>query len=208
MNLFELLFVVLFLLVPLFEGIMKKKRQNQEPPLPEEPKPDHEADRPAAARQPVDDGPASEMLPDDLWAVLTGEQRERAPVEVADREVPAREEDGAPWSDRPAWGTDSRSDAEPEPGEVGWHEIGEEEAAVREPVSLEYEGPEAYTLETPPPPPEARHAAFHRRLTETAEPRKPVVRRSRNLVRELQTRGGLRQGILLSEILAPPKGLE
>ena len=202
MDFFELLFIVLFLLVPLFEGIMKKKRQNAEPTLPETPESEYDGEQPSGAGT-HDPGPASEMVPDDLWAVLTGERRERSPVEVADRE-----EVGVTAPDEPAWAREPEWDAQPEPREVGWHEIRDEEADLREPVSLEYEGPEAVTLETPPPPPEVRHAAFHRNLEETAEPRRSPTPRSRGLVRELQTRGGLRQGILLSEILGPPKGLE
>lgn len=216
MGLFEVLIILVFIVIPILEGVLKKRREKTAPPPPP----------PAPRRQPVgagasreggggvatsEPGPAADMIPPDLWEVLTGERRpprsEREPVdgtwepapwegeaEIASEGIPlgtaADEtiEDSAPW------------DSE------GW-DIGRSEDEIAEPVSLEYVGPEAISLEQPLPPPEVRHRLFHEKYDAPVSPVAGRVRVSGRDVRAGLQGHGLRRSILLAEILGPPKGL-
>lgn len=218
MELFEILFIALFILFPILEQVLKRGRKSGQGPGPEagseEPGPEPMETRPgevsprSAEREPVK---AADMVPDDLWAVLTGEQRPREGVEIeeesrpaggAPQTEPARTEAPARWEE--AW--------TPRPEPRGWAEDVEE---VAEPVSLEEYGPEAYSLETfdrepttleePLASPDVRHRRFHEDL-ERPRPR-PADRRSR-VGRALRSSGSVRQAFVLSEVLGTPKGLE
>lgn len=131
MSLFEILFIALFILFPIMEQVMRRRRAEAEEsdsdelgPDPMETGPGEVSPR-SSEREPIQ---ASEMVPDDLWAVLTGETRH--PEGVEREEEP--EEPEEPWSDSdPRW--------EPEPEEP----------------------PAVVSLETPLDSAEARHRRFH-----------------------------------------------
>ena len=137
------------------------------------------------------------MVPEDLWAVLTGQQPmpRQAPLP---RPAPRYEEE------------------EPD-----------EEAEVSEPFSYDMRGPvegagieeqsaERYTpaphpvvvsMETLPLPPRERHAAFHQRID---QPVVAIVEQSPSpaaSVRALLTSTDLKRAVILQEILGPPKGM-
>lgn len=200
MDLFEILFIMLFVLIPIMEQVLKKRRKGPGSSGPsgpgssssEEARSQGEA---ASQDRERESASAADMVPEDLWAVLTGE--------AADPDPSADEEpEEAPW--------------QPEP-EPWWSEGAEEgeESRDREPISAEYRGPEAYSLETyereavsleaDVPSPEARHRAFHELID------KPVPRRRRRksaLGEALSNRRGLRQAFVLQEVLGSPKGLD
>lgn len=212
MDLFELLIIAAFILFPILEGVLKQRRKGSGP--------GESGQGPGRqgrgeSRQPGTRGPserrsepprsAADMLPDDLWELMTGEKRPR----TEETEGP-----DAPWSTAPGGATgtatsEGETGPEPEPWTV------DDEATAPEPVSLEYEGPEAYSLETPAPEPQsleqpipspsARHRAFHERID---RPERRVTVRTSPLIRSLATPRGLRQAVLAREILGPPKGLE
>jgi hypothetical protein len=193
-----LLFILLFFVVPLLETLFGKRRGAGQPP---QPRPGHRQPRgrpdqgdagpgPAEARS----GQASEMLPDDLWELLTGERRSRGTP------VPPK---GGEDAEEPAWASGTPVAVEPEP--EPWVPPSYDDDPIPEPVSLEYQGPEAYSLEKPLPSPEVRHARFHERLE--AEP-SPAPRVRSGIARRLGRSGALRDAVILSEVLGPPRGLE
>ena len=209
MDIFELLFIAAFILFPVIEGILRQRKKGKGP-------------GPGADRSPGAGGPepreeevrtASDMVPDDLWELMTGERRQPGGEPAGGVEG----EPEAPWSTAGEAGASAEAGSgtatepeswEPEP----WMD---DSAASREPESLEYEGPEAYTLETPAPAPppverrvptaEARHRAFHAFID---EPQPSGRGRRSPLVQALHSPGGLRQAVLLKEVLGTPKGLE
>lgn len=204
MSLFELLFIAAFILLPIMEGVLKQRRKRQGQSGagntgPGRPGPDRDGSE-ARTRQ-EEPQSAAEMLPDDLWELMTGERR---------RSGRRQQESGdSPWSMEPDVATDTaEADAGPE---EPW--VMDDEAQVPEPVSAEYTGPEAYSLETPAPPPvertvptaAARHRAFHELIDRE---QRPARRHLSPLMRALRRPAGLRQAVLLKEILGPPKGLE
>lgn len=215
MDLFEILFIALFILFPVMEGILRKRGKPQGPDQVEERDADADADWSAPDEEPR---AASDMVSDDLWEVMTGETRrtqagggvegERgAPrsMESAEPPEPARERAGS------GTGVDTAAEAPEDWRSAPW--VVDDEAEEREPVSAEYRGPEAYSLETPAPPPlerevptaEVRHRAFHRLID---RPRPKRKRHMSPLMRSLRSPDGLRQAVLLKEILGTPKGLE
>lgn len=139
-----ILFIVFFVL-PLLEKALKKGKP---PPPQQDQRPQrHDAEVEeqqhgalpsgrAPAQPPAEPGPAADMIPDDLWEILTGERRPR----------PTAERHPRPTAE-PEW---EREPGEPEPGEPEperergyaadrhdtWYEGGrrEEEAAPEKPV--------------------------------------------------------------------------
>jgi hypothetical protein len=81
-----LLFVIIFLVAPLIERLLKGNKQ-QPPPRsrprpqqstpPQRPRPELQRREPTAAEPEGTEPSAADMVPDDLWAILTGEQRSR-----------------------------------------------------------------------------------------------------------------------------------
>lgn len=217
MDFFEVLIVLAFILIPLLDGVFRQRRAGNGEggkPVPA-PRQQQERERAearervgagAGAGAPTDES-ASDMIPADLWEILTGERRtgpaappapwetpEEAPGEILEEEAAYRTEAESAedaWISAP-WESPER---EPEP------------EMAPEPVSLEYVGPEAISLETPPPPPEVRHLRFHQKYDEPAFAlREPVPSVASELRQGLEG-AGLRRSILLAEILGPPKGL-
>lgn len=124
---------------------------------------------------------AEDLIPAELWEVLTGERR---PAPVA-------------WEPY-----EEAEDAEEELPEAVSLETTQEEAfSLERPVNREI--PRVVSMEEDLPSPAARHAAFHARIDAAAAPRRTP--RSRPIL------GGpeaLRRSIVLSEVLGPPKALE
>lgn len=142
---------------------------------------------------------AADLVPDELWEILTGERRTPAPEPRQDVRSPEEPVVGTP---------------EPVTRQVGGHHQDEATATVLAPAWREEDRtvedaadpalPVVVALETPPPPPEVRHAAFHERLDRLPPP--PSARRRRGT--GLGGRRNLRRAMVLHEVLGPPKGLE
>jgi hypothetical protein len=209
----EVLIILVFIVVPLLEGVLKQRRGKQVPREQPAPRPREPVGagagagtaREAGSGGPSDAGPAADMIPPDLWEVLTGERRTQQEPPPA----PWEEE----WADEAALEdvatTEVEGDviAESSPWESGSWDVSGSETALEEPVSLEYVGPEAISMEGPPPPPEIRHRLYHEKYDApqvSAEPRdNPLVRQLRSGLQG----DGLRRSILIAEILGPPKGI-
>lgn len=150
---------------------------------------------------------AADMVPDDLWAILTGEQRPRS----------APQEPGPEPDLEPEWARGGRWDGPEAEDGTEWTLTDEEEAAVPDhvPADSPYVGAEAYSLETldhppvtmerPLPSPEVRHRRFHEMID---EPPVRARRRRSPVVRALRSPASLRQAFVLTEVLGTPKGLE
>lgn len=200
MDLFELLFIALFIVIPLLEGLARQRKKGQGPP-----QRSPGGDRPGRPDEPEGEAPsAAEMLPDDLWELMTGQRREPAPVES--------DAEGAPWSEGPDEAGVAVEPAEPE----DWRDepwVVDDEVDVEPATSLEYRGAEAYSLETAAPDPiqrvvpsaSERHREFHALID---RPPRRTRRRRSPLLKALRSPHGLQQAVLLKEILGPPKGLD
>ncbi|HUE76335.1 MAG TPA: hypothetical protein VMM83_00210 [Longimicrobiales bacterium] len=220
MGLFEVLIILVFIGLPLIEGILKQRRKgrapNREAPARSTRPPpgaDVEGSRgprpiPRSSTPPADEGPAADMIPADLWEVLTGERRPTgpAPEEPVEEWVLAEE----PASIEEATWVPPESDWGPSRWEMEQRDLRDaetREANLPEPASLEEEVGQVVSLEVLPPPPDVRHRLFHEKYpTLDAEAAAPA----RGLPYDLRAglRGpGLRRAILLNEILGPPKGL-
>ena len=226
MDLFDLL-IIAFILLPVLEGIFgKKARQKRKqgkvgrpgaPGGPDRRSRDEEAGRATSA---------GEMVPDDLWELLTGERRTREtdaePVasetpesrelEEADRGLESWEADLEPAMEPVEYEPlESRRDEEDRVSEPpsDWlpGKAGERGHPPSEGYSLERTDlPEAYSLETPVRPERLRHAAFHRKLDAlppAARAHRPAAARDLGL----DSATALRRAVILKEVLGPPKGL-
>ncbi|HEX6937873.1 MAG TPA: hypothetical protein VF158_00565 [Longimicrobiales bacterium] len=223
MNDLESLFILAALVWSVLGGVLGKKgkRGAQAPRRPDRPGGHAPEPRPAppstASRAPAQgdaagdpaparargsddaDRPAAEMIPDDLWEILTGERR-----------APAPERSPAPAShERASWESATWESTSAEPGPE-WSDVEArpshgEEAASLEQIPAE-ELPVVVSVETPPPPPEERHRAFHEKLASASPVRRPARRRA--LAMALGGRSELRRAMVLREVLGPPKGLE
>lgn len=207
MELFEILFILFFILIPVLEGI----RKNRQSPGPEE---TEDADRPARTGRTSYEGPsgappprgakpeadttgAADMLPDDLWEVLTGERRQRPePVE----EHVEDEEEYQTWRDEPAWEPEEEAVAEQRFEPSPWLEDAEPvwEESVPEAIEVPLT-----RVDLRSPPPREERSALGSAIGEA-----PAQRRRSPLMASLQSTQGLRQAVLLKEILGRPKGLE
>lgn len=222
-----LIFLFIFFVLPLLQRILGRGKQQQPPggrpgqrpptrvpPPQRRPLPDARermptptpTDRPAATRpagETSDADRAAELIPADLWEILTGErraplpQRPLPPSPEADLdEELARDEEAAP-----ARATIDEDRAAAELLRRRERETARDRLAVREPVQI-------ISLETEPAPEPARHAAFHRDLA-GLPPAAVVTRRPRSaMLPALDSRSDLMRAIVLQEVLGPPKGLE
>lgn len=232
MGLFELL-ILIFILAPLVEALLKKRQGSGEPPPlpPDGPnrRPDHSGrPRAGAGRAPARDGPgpASDMIPEELWQVLTGERRP-GPADVewegeweqAADEVGREAEEAEEWTtahDRPAGQWESYKGAEPEPVPGDAHSVTRDEIDDSDTHAF----PEARSLETFPSRPrarsmpaeglaeehDARHRRFHRKLDSLAPP--VTGYRQGRLRLGLGDPDELRRAFILHTLLGPPKSLE
>ncbi len=209
MELFEILFIAIFILFPILEQVLKRRGapDEEEPGPAAMDSPPGEIDAPSADREPVQ---ASEMVPDDLWAVLTGEQRPGRPDGVR---VEEQQEDG--WDTFEDLGDAARGGSREERPETG-AEVGADWSLAPDPEEayslerLDFE-PEAYEpapyepVERTVPSSEARHRAFHEKVDRPVPPRR---RRRSTVGRALGNPETLRHAVILNEVLGTPKGLD
>jgi len=203
-------FALIFIVGPLLEHMRKKGQEKQQKPpsrvpseaprVPPAPSRTEEVSR----REPEPQS-AAEMLPDELWEILTGQKRP-TPTPVPPRPAP------------PTRYEEEEPDEEGELVEVGAKEIRTPAEVVgREERSLEtyerHEVPVVVSMETLPPPPRVRHEEFHRRIATPAAvaPKAAAATPSTTAAGRLTAlarRGTLRDVIVLQEIIGRPKGLE
>lgn len=213
---FDLL-ILLFIVAPILEGIFGKKARDKRRQLPRQPG----GPRTPGEKRQGTAGSASDMVPDDLWELLTGQKRTAttAPAPAGPEEETGFEATDRPLEagDRPleSWDADLEPAMEPteyEPLDVRYEDgrVSTPPApweAVDEGASLESTNlPEAYSLEQPVPTEKVRHAAFHRRLDALPPPAR--TRRKLHPDLKLETAADLRRAVILKEVLGTPKGFE
>jgi hypothetical protein len=203
-----ILIFVVFVLGPILEQMRKKGQrrppgmppQQQRRPLPRPPESarlpqsSREAPSRVATQEPVtartEEVSAAEMLPDELWEILTGQPKPK----------PAPPRPPAP-------------DVEDE-------ETADEELITAEDVTIETRRTrfeEAVSVEAPPPreypvvvsmeevpDPRKRHAAFHEKIQQSATAAPASIARARYF----STPADLRRAMILQVVLGPPKALE
>jgi hypothetical protein len=217
-----ILLIIVFIVAPLIERLLKAGKGTQPPeqqppqrmppqrtppqriPPPQRTPPQREPE-PMTAGRPADADVAAEMLPDDLWEILTGERR--APRPPVPREEPDEVVESYPVADYPE---EEASLEVPTAG--GWmSELPDEPAVVLPPAPYVRPLPQRATpgvvsLEDLEIDTAARHDQFHQRLETLRAPAR-VRGRAPNAYR-FRSREDLRRAIVMLEVLGTPKGLE
>lgn len=216
MDFFEVLIILAFIFLPLIDGILKSRRAGQQEDVPDKTPPARERERVGqgagtmggsgrSPQDPVESGPAADMIPADLWEVLTGERRsEPKPAE------PSWQEDEEPWGPTPAEEFPDElggEDGDLPPWAREYEDTGDVEPETTEPVSPPHGFPQVVSLEAPPPPPEVRHRRFHEKYDSEAPTPAPVRSDFRGELRSGLRGQGLRRSVILAEVLGPPRGL-
>jgi len=205
-----LILVIIFIVAPLIERLLKAGKsgdapddQQRVPPSQRAPQriPPRETPRSSTASTGTaerEDDAAAAMLPDDLWEILTGERRTPLPA-------PSPEENYEDYEEQ-AYSLEDEAIEE--------YASGGMLPAPAEPVSLETferplpdrEPPRVVSLEQLAFDDRKRHEKFHDRLDEL-QPAARVQRPTPSAYR-FTTDEDMRRAIIMSEILGPPKGLE
>jgi hypothetical protein len=220
-----ILLILVFLFAPLIERFLKAGKAQQPPEerppeqrprqqrMPQQHPPQRGEGRhePVGASRTAADDAAADMLPDDLWEILTGERRPpRLPLP---QEVPDTYEDTYSVEDYPEETEtleEMASRESPAPGE--WiSQRPEETTGVLPPDPYvrplpRREMPRVVSLEDLEIDDVERHDQFHRRL-DTLRPPARVRRRPSNAYR-FTGEEDLRRAIIMAEVLGTPKGLE
>jgi hypothetical protein len=218
---FWLLIFIFFVLAPILERVLKggkrppprgqqRPRERRIPQtrsrLPGEPPP-------AGGTQRSGTETAADVLPPELWELLTGQ---KPPARVPPRQ-PAPEDQWDEEADRDEADQAAATIALPPAPSDEERQVTEllkrrEREALR-PVERSY--PQIVTLETAPLPPAARHREFHRRIDKVdakkAAPAMEAPEAARDIIADILQDGSMvdiRRAILMQEVLGPPKGLE
>lgn len=212
---------VIFLLMSVVEKVLKKPGPGDGPPPGRRPPP-RQQPRPPEVRRPGERRPvqpmprpmpplssggqttgrADEMIPEDFWRELTGQARPRPTPPAAP--VPRSPADLPSWDEGAIAEIEAADDEEAEVTAVRSLEEYRREIVLHEP-------PRIVSLETMPLPPERRHAAYHARLEQAAALEVDVTPESglaMSLRARLQNPAGIRDALILTEVLGRPKGLE
>jgi hypothetical protein len=216
--------IIVFIIIVLFSLLGRKKPQQPPGPpprqrLPQQPSEQREAPEPlpeysrphgTTRAQQQETESAQDMVPADLWELLTGERRLPEPTR--------EEEPVSPWEPPPE--PEYRREPEPEP--VYWEPPEEREVPVRLPEPplerVPPERPPRVVVSLEESDPERRRAretrrrdAARRRARERVSDLRPVQASTveRSPFTDLLTgRDDLQRAIVLREVLGPPKGLE
>ncbi len=158
---------------------------------------------------------AADMLPQDLWEMLTG-QRRSGPTPLPQPQPTLPQPPRAPSVQQPATQVPAARSAALTPRPLG--QPSREDAAItellrnreRETEKDRRAAPavaEIQSLETEPPSAAVRDAQFHEKLAHLAPP--PSVHEAGDRLHiDLRNRSALARAILFREVLGPPKGLE
>lgn len=229
---FFVLLVILFIVAPLLEKLFKgagRGSQQQPPqqrrrqvPLERRRLPDGRTmtvgqSEPGAAEETEGPRDASDLLPADLWEILTGQRQqpapsspappEPAPVEVREPEAgperrpePARPSARWPASRRPEPAQDEEAEARAL--------MRRRERATTKARTYDHSPPPIVSLETEPASETVRHRAFHERLDHLPKAPSSRVVAFPELDLDMDDVDSLRRAIILQEVLGRPKGLD
>jgi len=238
-NLFTLLIIVIFV-APLIERIFKGARGQQQQqqgrppqrPLPRSAQqrlPDGTTDASTESAEPASTRDASDIIPGELWEILTGQKRPqpqpeerppppppappaRKPLPAARRHTPAprrplpaplEDDEAGPWPPRRRTvEAQSREDA------AAADLMRKRERALEKARRFEPSPPVIVSLETEPLPEPHRHTAFHDKLDRLSAAPRGRPRPIAMLEFDPSDRAALQRAIILHEVLGKPKGLE
>ncbi len=218
-----LIFIFLFFVLPIIQQFLeagKKKKKGQDPrerrqppmggrmpPPTQRPLPEARPKSPTTEETP---DRAAELIPAELWEILTGERRLPTPAPPPKPQLPPRasspeaDVDEELVQDEEAAAVQVATDEDAAAAELLRRREKDTvlaRAPAREPTRI-------ITLETEPLSEPLRHAAFHEQRKQAAKPA-VVTRMPRHaLMVSLTNRSDLVRGIILQEVLGPPKGLE
>lgn len=224
---FWVLIFVFFVLAPILERVLKGGVNTRRPPgrvpgqrpMQRRPLPGQRV--PPGPGMPTEGtgegaaGDATDLIPADLWEILTGQRRIEppppptpTPAPVATAPPPSYRETLPPGAVAPKKGRMAGQLEERRPGPL------DEEAAATELLrrrdrewQAEHAPPAVVSMETEPLPEARRHAAYHDRLDHLSKPAE--VQRGRGPIDlHLGGRSELRRAVLLQEVLGRPRGLD
>jgi hypothetical protein len=227
-DLFTFFLIFIFFVLPVLERVLKGKKKpppgtsppRERPearPVPERrplPEPRAEWEQPEPVEQ---ESTADELIPDDLWAILTGERRpEPPPTRPAppppQRPAPApRRAPPPPLARKPqptaARKVDEFDRVQRRTEAVRYRESEAElDALLRSRRRIDEPAPMVVSLEGEPLPEGPRHDRFHDRLDKLTAP--PTGYRKATVLPSLRDPMELRRAIILKEVLGKPKGLQ
>jgi hypothetical protein len=220
-----LVFVIIAMAARAIEGIAKGRQGEAPPQRPPQRRPRTEYERPhgttvrrlpepphEVSRESTADA-AADMIPDDLWQILTGQpkpqRRVPAPVPQLDYELEA-DEDEEQWS---------RAAVQDEEDAYEVRRRAEDEARARAARELQArrelgrlantadKAPLMVSMERPLPTAAQRHTEFHARVDRPAVA-PPQLTRQRSPRSWLFAGHDLKRAVILQEVLGTPKGLE
>ncbi len=223
-----LLFIIIAMVARAIEAMTKGEKGKRQPPQQRRPRPEYE--RPGGTTRPLPgarrelpsarsgqeiprdatEDAAAEMIPDELWEILTGRpkpQRRPAPAwdEEADREeaetvaaVPVLYDEEAEY--------EKRRRIEEEERRRAHQELMERRRRGRD-ANLASKATPVVSLERPVPSAAARHRAFHEKIDGMPPVSVPTGRQASR--REWLFAGDdMKRAIVLQEVLGTPKGLQ
>lgn len=213
------LIVILFIALPILQGVFGKKQREEQRRRMEQRRREQGQASSSSGRQKQDRRPAesaADLVPDDLWELLTGERRQPARVPIPTREWDVEVEEvavsEAPVATRPEPDWDAIPEPAPyEPVSETQEESGHPWRLSDEPTPMVPRRersdnlPEAVSLEQPVPSDAVREREFHEELAHLPPPARG--HRRRRLPYGLGHDHEVRRAFILTEILGPPKGL-
>lgn len=230
-NFFFVLMVILFIVAPILEKLTKGNRPQQKPPPGRRGQPAQRRRLPdgrtTTVGRPAETagqatGDASDLLPADLWKILTGQMPQQSSepttAEAETTAVPARRPEERPRDRAGQRKPGTRSPRDRQSARRLQKSDRDEEQAAAELLlrrerdrlrrsRLERSPSRVVSLETEPEAEPARHASFHEKLDRLSAPA-VVAKRKTGILLDLDDRSSLQRAILLQEVLGKPRGLE
>jgi hypothetical protein len=235
-RIFTILFVVIFILAPIIERVLKAGRGAQTPqrpppgqrrPLPGPPAPPQRRELPDRTRTPLpapraetpqEAQKAADLIPADLWELLTGQKQAPQPAPPVPAPLPQRpppvtrrtspvdiEED-----EEAAAGIENRSlEAQPGTESAAAEELlRRRERATEQARRVVHPPPVIMSLETEPLGEPSRHKTFHEKADHLPLAARVTVAPTPLLSLDPNDRATLRRAFILQEVLGKPKSLE
>jgi hypothetical protein len=225
-DLFWVFFIIFFIVAPILEKVLKRGRGGQQqqqqqqrrgrlpgspPPRPGLPGRPVESRTPAPSPRGTSDRDATDLVPADLWEVLTGQRRmEPSPPPADERALARPRTPDSDFDELESWElTAPRQEAPPPVASSEDRAVDELLRRRDREARILNAPPVIVSLETAPLSEARRHDAFHRKLAALPAPalsQTPVSKRAG--MPDLSDRDALQRAIILHEVLGPPKGFD
>jgi hypothetical protein len=236
--------IIIMFVAPLIERIIKgargQQQQQRRPGQPQLPRPPQRIPPDATSTSTAETGEstaprrdASDIIPGELWEILTGQKRsdpapppERVPAPAPPRPPPPRPTPTrlpTTVARRPPLRPPVEEDEEQIAAARRRHsydvQTADEDSAASELMRrrekateiarrVEHAAPVIVSLETEPLSEQRRHSAFHKRLDRLPEAAKVALPKTVGFEIDLRDRSAMRRAIVMKEVLGQPLGLE